>query len=98
MVRLAFGLDSLLAQTSKRPVEVVDGERDMPIGRAHLVRAAVVVEGELELLVLTGDAEEVVGCLQLAVPDDRQLAAKLQPQRLVERAALLGVGDAVHRV
>ena len=56
------------------------------------------VEGELELLLLAGDAEEVVRRFLLAVPDDVHVAAELEPERLVERTASVRVGDAVHGV
>jgi hypothetical protein len=48
-------------QLLERRIEIVDSEGDVPVPRAQLVRSAVVVERDLELLVLTGNAEEVVG-------------------------------------
>src|SRR5215207_9703389 len=56
------------------------------------------VEGQLQLLLLIGNAEEVVRRLEFAVPDDVQLAAELEPERLVEAATPLRVRDAEHRV
>src|SRR5581483_11488775 len=73
-------------------------DRDVPVAGADVVCAAVVVEGQLELLVLAGEAEEVVRRLELAVADDRELAAELHPQRLVEGTTPLDVGDPDHRV
>ena len=70
----------------------------MPIGGAELVAAAVVVERQLQLLLLAGDTEEVVGRLLLALADDVHLAAELEPERLVKRPAPLGIGDSVHGV
>jgi hypothetical protein len=49
------------------------------VRRTHLVGASVVVEGELELLVLPEHAEEIVGRLEFALADDRQVAAELRP-------------------
>src|SRR5919197_452446 len=97
-VRLALGLDALLLQASQRLVEVVDRDRNVPVGGAQLIAAAVVVERELELLLLAREAEEVVRRLQFAVADDVEVAAVLHPERLVEGTALLGIGDPVHRV
>src|SRR5262245_39552310 len=70
----------------------------MAVCSAEVVGAAVVVERELELLLLVGDTVEVVRRLELAVADDLHLAPELEPERLVERAAATGIGDAVHRV
>jgi hypothetical protein len=61
-------------------------------------RAAVVVERELELLVLAGDAEEVVRRLPLAVPDDVHVAPELQAERFVEGPSPPRIGDPEHRV
>jgi hypothetical protein len=49
-------------------------DRDMPIRRTDLVAAAVVVEGQLELLLLAGKAEEVVRRVRRAprAPSARQ--------------------------
>ena len=58
----------------------------------------VVVERELEFLVLVRDSEEVV-CRPLRVgADDVHGAAKLEPERLVERTALLRIRDPLHGV
>src|SRR5439155_25779713 len=97
-VRLPLGLDALLFQRGERLPEVVDREGDVSIPRADVVRAAVVVERELELLSLAGGAEEVVRRFLFAVADDVHVAAELQAERLVERAALLGIGDPIHGV
>src|SRR5262249_43231308 len=72
--------------------------RDMAVGGAELVGAPVVVEGELELFLLAGHAEEVVRRLELAVPDDRELATELHAERLVEGTAPVRIGDPDHRV
>src|SRR5205814_8731812 len=84
LVRRPLRLDPLVLQACERLVEVVDPERDVPVCVAEVVRAPVVVEGELELLVLAGHAEEVVRRLLLAVPDDVHVATELHPERLVE--------------
>src|SRR6266545_3260742 len=97
-VRLAVGLDALLTEPRKRLSEIVDADRDVAVTRADVVAAAVVVERQLELLLLAGEAEEVVRRLELAVAHDRQLAPELHAERLVERAAPVRIGDADHRV
>jgi hypothetical protein len=51
-------------------VEVVDADRDVPVPRAQVICAAVVVVGELEHVVVVAEREEVVRRLELAVPDD----------------------------
>src|SRR5579864_8240605 len=70
----ALRLDALLLELRQGAVEVVDADRDVPVGAAQLVRAAVVIERQLELLLLAGVAEEVVRRLELAVADDRELS------------------------
>src|SRR5215831_7095138 len=97
-VRLALGLDPLLLQARERRVEVVDAYGDVPVARAQLVRAPVVVEGQLEHRLLVAEREEVVRRLQLAVADDVEVAGEREPERLVEDAALPGIGDADHGV
>ena len=77
---------------------VVDRERDVPVARAELVRAPVVVERELEHRFLVADPEEVVRRLELALADDVHVALEREAERLVERAALLGIRDPDHRV
>ena len=62
-----------------------------PYAGAELVRPAVGVQGQLELLVLPGHAVEVVRRLVVAVADDRRLLAELEAERLVELAAPVGV-------
>src|SRR5262249_54941027 len=74
-VRRALRLDPLLGQAGERAVEVVHPDRDVPVPAAEVVRTAVVVEGELELLLLAGEAEEVVRRLEFPVPDDVQVTA-----------------------
>src|SRR4051812_44825874 len=66
-IRLPLRLDSLLLQPGERRVEIVHRERDVPVPRAEIVGAPVVVQRELELLGLARDPEEVVRCLPLAV-------------------------------
>jgi hypothetical protein len=51
-------------------VEVVDANGDMAVGGTGVICSAVVVEGELELLLVTGIAEELIGRLEFVVPDD----------------------------
>ena len=53
---------------------------------------------QLEHVLLITDREEVVGRLELAVPDDVHVAREAKAERLVEAAAPLGVGDANHGV
>src|SRR5262249_27279344 len=65
---------------------------------SDVVAPAVVVQRQFELDILAGRCEEVVRRLQLTIPDDRELAFELEPQRLVEAPARLEVGDPVHRV
>src|SRR5258706_4246137 len=97
-VGLALRLDALLLQLRERLCQVIDSERNVPVPRAHLVRPPVVIEGELELLLLVGHPEEVVRRLLLAAADDVHVATELEPERLVEGAALLRIGDPVHGV
>ena len=75
------------ASAASVAVEVVDADRDVAVAGPEVVRSAVVVQRQLELLVLAGEAEEVVRRLPLAVPDDVHVAAELEAERLVERAA-----------
>ena len=56
------------------------------------------VEGQLEHVLVVAEQVEVVSRLQLAVTDDVHVPAECEAERLVERAALLGVGDAQHGV
>src|SRR5947207_3421668 len=69
-----------------------------PYPRAELVRAAVVVGRQLEHRLLVAHREEVVRRLELTVADDVELARESKPERLVEGAAPLRVGDPDHRV
>src|SRR3954465_7814196 len=73
-VGLPLGLDALLLQRCEGLVEVVHADRDVAVAGANVVRATVVVEGELELLLLAREGEEVVRGLELAVANDRQVA------------------------
>ena len=74
-------------------VEVVDADRDVPVAGAEVVRAAVVVEGQLEHVACRRDAEEVVRRLELAVADDVHVALEPEAERLVERAARVRIRD-----
>ena len=65
----------------------------MAIARAELVPAAVVVVRQLEHSLLVAHGEEVVGRLDLPVADDVEVACEREAEGLVERAALLGIGD-----
>ena len=79
-------------------VEILDPDRDVPVAAAEVVAAAVVVERQLEHRLLVADREEVVRRLELAVADDVEVAREGEAERLVERAALLGIGNPAHRV
>jgi len=81
------GLNPLRAEALQRRREIVDCVRDMTVARAELVRPPVAVERQLELLIMPGNAEEIVRRLPLAVADDVHLATELEPERLVERPA-----------
>src|ERR1700674_4255833 len=59
-VGLPLGLDPLASQPLEGGSEIVDADRNVAVGGAELVAPAVVIEGELELLLLAGRAEEVV--------------------------------------
>src|SRR5262245_65050743 len=59
-IRLALGLDPLPLQLSKGVVEVIGSDRDVPVPRAHVVGAAVVVVRELEHVLAVAEREEVV--------------------------------------
>src|SRR5205823_2648418 len=82
----------------QRAVEVFHADRDVAVAGAEVVRAAVVVEGQLQDRSVIAEREEVVRRLELAVADDVHVALEAEAERLVERAALLGVGDPHHRV
>src|SRR5579871_1970356 len=81
-VGLALGLDALVLQPREGFREVVHADGDVAVGGPHLVGPAVGVMGQLELLVLAGEGEEVVRGLELAVADDGQLATGLHAERL----------------
>src|SRR4051812_29666247 len=90
-VRRALGLDALAGELLERPVEVVHGERDVPVAGAQLVGVDAEVVGELQAVVVPGQAHEDVDRL---VPN-RKLAALLEPERLVERDRAVWIGDSV---
>src|SRR3954447_23106039 len=98
LVRRLLRLDALFGEARERRVEIVDADRNVPVAAAEVVGAAVVVEGQLEHGLLVGDGEEVVRRLLLAAADDVHLAIEREPERLVERAALLRIRDPDHRV
>ena len=99
LVRRPLRLDSVVVlQGAERGVEVVHADGDVAVPRSELVRAAVVVVRQLEHVLLIADREEVVGRLELAVPDDVHVAREAKAERLVEAAAPLRVGDANHGV
>src|SRR5204863_9579636 len=77
LIRRPLGFDPPRGEFVERLVEVVHADGDVAVGGAELIRAPVVVVGELELLLLPGEAEEVVRRLGLAVADDVHVAAKL---------------------
>src|SRR5207247_7474601 len=74
LVGRALGLDALLGELGERGVEVLDPDSDVTIGRAQLVREAVVVERQLEHVLGVAQREEVVRRLQLPVADDVHVA------------------------
>jgi hypothetical protein len=78
------------ADSSARVVSRSSTPRDVAVAGPEVVSPAVVVEGQLELLLLAGHSEEVVRRLPFAVSHDVHVAAKLEPELLVEDAALLG--------
>jgi hypothetical protein len=53
-VGLPFGRDPVFLQPGRLSVEIFDADRDVRVAGARLVPPAVVVEGELELLLLAG--------------------------------------------
>jgi hypothetical protein len=63
----------------------------MSVAGAELIGATVVVEGELQFLLLSRQPVEEVGGLKLAVPDDWQLSAEFETERLMEGKAPLRV-------
>src|SRR6476659_10035476 len=67
LVWIALGLDALLLQRGERLLEVIDPDRYVPVGGSQLVGPAVGVPRQLELLVLSRHAEEVVRRLVVAV-------------------------------
>src|SRR5262249_27785680 len=98
LVRRLLRLDPVLRELGQRRVHVVDRKRDVAVARPEVVRASVVVERQLELFLLPGHREEVVRRLSLPVTDDVHVTAELEAERLVEGAAPIGIGDAVHGV
>ena len=99
LIRRPLGLDAMrVLQSCERSVEVVDGDRDVPVPGAEVVRATIVVERQLEDVLGVSEREEVVRRLALAVSDDVHVAGEAKAERLVEAAAPLGVRDPNHRV
>src|SRR4051812_27076172 len=86
-----LGLDPLLAQLRERRVEVGGGDRDVVVAGAQLVGVDAVVVGELEAVLVAGQAHEDVDRLFA----DRHPAALLEAERLVERDGAVDVADAV---
>src|SRR5207244_4294797 len=77
-VGFPLGLDAELLQAHERVSEVLRRDRNVPVGGAELVRAAVVVEGQLQLGVVAREGEEVVRGLELPVAHDREVAPELE--------------------
>src|SRR5215218_930077 len=90
-VRRLLGGDALSGQLAERAVEVVDGERDVVVAGAELVRVDAVVVGELEAVAVAGEAHEDVDRLVA----DRHPPALLEAQRLVELHRAVDVADPV---
>ena len=74
-VRRALGLDALAGELGERGVEIGDGDRDVAVGRAELVRGDAVVERQLEPVAVAGQAEVDVDRLVA----DREAAASSKP-------------------
>src|SRR4051794_1359460 len=83
-VRRALRLDALLPELRQRRVEVRHADRDVTVSGAVVVRAAVVVQRQLQHVGHAARAEEVVGGLELAVSHDRRLLAGLEAERGVK--------------
>src|SRR5262249_42868845 len=98
LIRRPFGLDALLREARARLVGVLDAGGDVPVGGAQLVRAPVVVEGQLEHAIVVAHREEVVRRLALPVTDDVEVPREGEAERLVERTALLRIRDPDHGV
>src|SRR6187431_2605613 len=90
-VRRALGLDPLAAELLERPVEVVHGERDVAVAGTELVGVDAEVVGELQAVVVPGQAHENVDRLVA----NRKLPALFEPECLVEGDRAVGVGDSV---
>jgi hypothetical protein len=83
-------LDALLGQLGEQAVEVVDGERDVVVALAEVVRLlAPDVDRQLEPVAVPGQAHvDVVGLPEV------ELAAALEAERLVEAHRRVDVADA----
>src|SRR5579862_601920 len=97
-IRLTLRVYALRRELLERRTQVVDGERDVPVAGAEVVRAPIVVVRQLEHGRLAADRVEVVRRLDCAVADDVHVALELEAEGFVERAAALGVGDPHHGV
>src|SRR5919198_2039333 len=87
----ALGLDSLSGEALQRRVEIVDRDRDVPVAGAELVAVDAEFVRQLEPIAVAGEAHEDVDRLVA----DRQPAALLEAERLVEGDRPVDVGDAV---
>src|SRR3954447_24324136 len=87
-------VDALLGEPLERPVEVVDGQGDVVVARAELVRVDAEVVGQLQPVAVPRDAHEDVDRLVA----DGHAPALLEPQRLVEGDGAVDVADPVARV
>jgi hypothetical protein len=62
LVGRALRLDAVrVLEGRERPVDVLDADRDVPVRRPQLVRAPVVVVGQLEDVLRVAERDEVVG-------------------------------------
>jgi hypothetical protein len=48
----------VLGDAAERGIEVLDADRDVPVRSPQLVRAPVVIEGQLQLGLVAGEPEE----------------------------------------
>ena len=80
-----------VAELLERRVHVVDGDRDVAVGGAELIRVDAEVVRQLEPLAVAGQAHEDVDRL-LA---DRKPPALLEAERVVEGDRAIDVGDPV---
>ena len=92
LVGRALGLDPDARELLERGVQVVDGQGDVAVARADVVRAVLVfVPGQLQAVAVAGQAHEDVDRLVA----DRQPPAFLEAQLLVERDRPVDVRDPV---